>query len=587
MDPISILTTVISTTSFLLTWIDQHQSKEKAFRDLRATLNDVHNGILLPLSSVGASGSSQLEPNVVGCLRTVQEVLFRTGDHLVVWEDSRKITSGKKLWAFLNPAVVLDELKDDKTQLVSSVQILSASIQISSFIRPPSALSPPVEPSQSLVTDSSNLRMASNRDVKEFWTAEIGPGTSYCSAEFLHAALSRYFNKALTPEAKEILSLRLDEYGVGCTTLASLDRFVGQRPLLNALTALGVIQVNESQRSTIENADPTSIKSILIMVDDEPENHRYTIDLVRSYNVDLFVFTSTASAKTWIDANEAMLRIADKFGRLRCMSDNARWEQDASVSTSSSYQSSRTSLNIYAGETILRYLRGRQYSAPVLISSTSIMKTSYVLDYTQAGSTCHLDVMMDFIHPVIADDSGDEEWWLDFNVQPRARTTPMLLWVRDPGSDSLTISGHSLRTVVVTSFEEAQEEMKKNRRELMCFVPFHPSSDFVAQDLYRRLAKANMLRVLCCETQRSLLPATRNTSTGHALLQYIRSDGYDCPVLVFCRSDDLPRTVYVVKFSNTGSTVYPSVVYAFLRSLSERKQDDYALWAVQGASPVP
>ncbi|PBK75078.1 hypothetical protein ARMSODRAFT_951151 [Armillaria solidipes] len=570
MDPISILTTVISTTSFLLTWIDQHQSKEKVFRDLRTTLDNVHSGVLLPLSSVGASGSSQLEPNIVGCLRTVQEVLFRTRDHLVVWEDSRKIKSGKRLWAFLNPAVVLDELKDDKTQLVSSVQILSASIQISSFIRQPSALSPPVEPSRSFVSGSNNSEIASNRDVKEFWAAEIGTEISYCSAEFLHAALSHYFDKTLTPEAKEILSLRLDEYGVGCTTLASLDRFVGQQPLLDALTTLGVIQANESPRSTIENADPTSIKPILIMVDDEPENHRYTIDLVRSYNVDLFVFTSTASAKTWIDANEAMLRIADKFGRLRCVSDNARWEQDASVSTPSSYQSPRISLNIYAGETILRFLRGRQYSAPVLIAAgKSIMKTSYVLDYARAGSTCYLDVLMDFIHPLIADDSGDDEWWFDFNVQPRAHTKPLLLWVRDPGSNSLPISEQSLRTVVVASFEEAQEEMKKNSH------------------MYRRLGKANMLRVLCCETQRILLPATRNSSTGHALLQYIRSDGYDCPFLVFCRSDDLPRTEYVVKFRNTGSTVHPSVVDAFLRALSERKHDDYALWAVQGAFLVP
>ncbi|KAK0187855.1 hypothetical protein F5146DRAFT_731125 [Armillaria mellea] len=570
MDPISILTTVISTTSFLLTWIDQHKSKETVFRDLRTTLDNVHNGILLPLSSVGTSGSPQLEANVVGCLRTVQEVLFRTQDHLVVWEDSRKIKSGKKLWAFLNPAVVLDELKDDKTQLVSSVQILSASIQISSFIRQPSALSPPVESSRSLVSGSRNLEIASNRDVKEFWTAEIGTETSYCSAEFLHAALGHYFDKALTPEAKEILSLRLDEYGVGCTTLASLDRFVGQQPLLDALTTLGVIQVNESPRSTIESADPTSIRPILIMVDDEPENHCYTIDLVRSYNVDLFFFTSTASAKTWIDANEAMLRVADKFGRLRCVSDNARWEQDASVSKSSSSQSPRISLNIYAGETILRYLRGRQYSAPVLIAAgKSIMKTSYVLDYARAGSTCYFDVLTEFIHSLIADDSEDEEWWLDFNVQPRARTKPMLLWVRDPGSNSLLISEHGLQTVVVTSFEEAQEEMKKNRH------------------IYRRLAKANMLRILCCESQGLLLPATRNTSTGHALLQYIRSDGYDCPFLVFCRGGDLPRTEYVVKFRNTGSTVHPGVVDAFLKSLSERKHDGYALWAVQGASPVP
>ncbi|PBK69904.1 hypothetical protein ARMSODRAFT_151673 [Armillaria solidipes] len=411
MDPISILTTVTSTTSFLLTWIDQHQSKEKVFRDLRTTLDNVHGGVLLPLWSAGAGGSSQLEPSIVGCLRTVQEVLFRTRDHLVVWEDSRKIKSGKRLLAFLNPTVVLDELKDDKTQLVSSVQILSASIQISSFIRQPSALSPHVEPSRYLVSGSSNLEIASNRDVKKFWAAEIGTETSYCSAEFLHARLSHYFDKTLTPEAKEILSLGLDEYGIGCTTLASLDRFIGQQPLLDALTTLGVIQVIESSRFTVESAGPTYIKPILIMVDDEPENHSCMIDSVQSYNVDLFVFTSTASAKTWIDANEAMLRIADRFGRLRCRSDNVRWEQDASASTPSSYQNPRISLNIYAGETILHYLRGRQYSAPVLITAAkSIMETSYVLDYARAGSTRHRDVFMDFIHPLIADDSGDEEW---------------------------------------------------------------------------------------------------------------------------------------------------------------------------------
>ncbi|KAK0201999.1 hypothetical protein DFS33DRAFT_1386284 [Desarmillaria ectypa] len=267
-----------------------------------------------------------------------------------------------------------------------------------------------------------------------------------------------------------------------------------------------------------------------------------------------------------------MLRIADKFGRLRCISDSARWEQDTSTSTASSYPSSGISLNIYAGENILRYLRGRQYSAPVLIAAgKGIMKTSYVLDYVRAGSTCYLDVLLDFVHPLMTNDGEDEEWWLDFNVKPRDRTKPLLLWVRDSGSGSgyLPISGQGLRTVVVRSFVEAQEEIRRNRL------------------MYRRLGKANMLRVLCCETQRILLPATRNISTSWALLQYIRSDGYDCPLLVFCRSEDLPRTDYVLEFRNAGSTAYPSVVEAFFKSLSERKHDDYEVWAVQGASPVP
>ncbi len=40
------------------------------------------------------------------------------------------------------------------------------------------------------------------------------------------------------------------------------------------------------------------------MVDDEAKKRGSRIALAQSYNIDVYVFTSTASAKTWIDANE-------------------------------------------------------------------------------------------------------------------------------------------------------------------------------------------------------------------------------------------------------------------------------------------
>ncbi len=146
--------------------------------------------------------------------------------------------------------------------------------------------------------------------------------------------------------------------------------------------------------------------------------------------------------------------------------------KDASASTPSSYQSPRNSLNIYAGETILRYLRGRQYSAPVLIAARkSIMKTSYVLDYARAGSTRHFDVFKDFIRPLIADRSGDEEWWLDFNVQPRARTKPRLLWVRGSGFEFSSYIWAEPADCCCRLIRRGSRRDEMNSRELM-FLSF-------------------------------------------------------------------------------------------------------------------
>ena len=97
---------------------------------------------------------------------------------------------------------------------------------------------------------------------------------------------------------------------------------------------------------------------------------------------------------------------------IQYITDNARWE---AVSNGSS---GGLSLNMSAGETILRYLRGRNLKAPVLVyCGGSIPLTTYVMEYSRAGSTCDMGVCRSFIVQLASlGESVDEEqgFWSSF-----------------------------------------------------------------------------------------------------------------------------------------------------------------------------
>ncbi|EMD37095.1 hypothetical protein CERSUDRAFT_114997 [Gelatoporia subvermispora B] len=103
-----------------------------------------------------------------------------------------------------------------------------------------------------------------------------------------------------------------------------------------------------------------------------------------------------------------MLREAEAAHCLRFISDNYRPEARGRLGNF---------LNLSAGETILRYLRGRLFAAPVLIyCGASIVTTRYVLSYERAGSTVEEDVCMTFIR-ALAQGQIDDNSWEDFDVK--------------------------------------------------------------------------------------------------------------------------------------------------------------------------
>ncbi|TDL23034.1 hypothetical protein BD410DRAFT_186986 [Rickenella mellea] len=87
---------------------------------------------------------------------------------------------------------------------------------------------------------------------------------------------------------------------------------------------------------------------------------------------------------------------------IRFISDNVRLEEIADEGPH---------LNASAGQNLLRYLRGRLLSAPVLIyTGASITWTRYVMRYESAGSTTSPAICMEYIASLAAGMSDDTKW---------------------------------------------------------------------------------------------------------------------------------------------------------------------------------
>ncbi|KAL0066428.1 hypothetical protein AAF712_006470 [Marasmius tenuissimus] len=557
MDPIGILSAVISTASFLIDWMEARRGQERTLNDIHTTVRNIHQSILLSL--IEKSKAKTLDSRLAGPLEALHDVLRRTQDHLVGWEQSRSKRRAR-IWATVNPWAIQDKLKDDERKLMVSMQILATSMMAVSITLPECRNEGRVSP----------LDISTNPGVRRFWALEIGEQVSYCTPEALISALCHYFEIELKNWAKDIIALRLDEYGSGKITLANLDSFVGSLSLFEAIKNIDIIQDQPQAKglNPTRNLEPTpSSKPILILVDDCLENHTETLDHAESLGINSYAFTSTAAAKTWIEYNEDMLHHADEAAQLRVVSDNARWEKD--VDADPSQTSVQFSMNLRAGEAIIRFLRGRQFTAPILISAGySMPVTDYVLQYTNTGSTCFQEVVNDFLDPL----SGrpDDGWWCDFDVQGKSFISPTVMWVNEDitGDRRYIENGVSLGLKIntFTSTEAAQEEMTSNERVL------------------KRLDSAHLLLFVSYHGQAGehsqVGSHLHQLAPGEQLLKTVRSNGYRSPFMVFCL--DTATTTYTCEYENAKPTAAPDVLMGHLRRLAERRSDDGA-WERRGA----
>jgi len=118
--------------------------------------------------------------------------------------------------------------------------------------------------------------------------------------------------------------LRLDEFGLGGVTLLSVDEFVGDRTLTNAIDQFkdrgrrmpASMRRSKTHICTAKTvcvprhcADAQeSIRPWLIWIDDNPSNNTDLVSFAQCHNVSVFHFFSTASVKAWVNKNEGEMQ---------------------------------------------------------------------------------------------------------------------------------------------------------------------------------------------------------------------------------------------------------------------------------------
>ncbi|KDQ50373.1 hypothetical protein JAAARDRAFT_63247 [Jaapia argillacea MUCL 33604] len=387
MEVISIVRAVFFVANSILERIEQQETKQQTITDLRQTIATLRS-ILFPFTTLSLSSDPQkmtshtmINSTALPALLATAEALKSAEDHLSLWtEKPSKFSAVSKVLTFLNPASVIKQLQDDQQRLFMRVMFLSAAIQLSSDR----------SPGQGSTTNQgvqSALAGVQNAEVKLFWTQRIGQYVACCPSQTFCWALATWMGVPLPGRLCNTLLLLLDEYAIGGITPSSLDRFVGTKRISESVARLSTDQTSPPPYEALCSIWPT-----IVWIDDFPENNVLERSFAERQGIEVICLLSTASAKAWVEANEERLRRLDEAHLLSFISDNHRFESPES-------QAGTDFLNLSAGETMLRYLRGRRYLAPVLIlcDYKSILKTLYVLSYGKAGSTVSRGVCEAFI----------------------------------------------------------------------------------------------------------------------------------------------------------------------------------------------
>jgi len=288
----------------------------------------------------------------------------------------------------------VDELRDDAQLLSEHLLSISVALHVSTFLEVQSKIRLPLP-------EPSHLDLVKNVQVRGFWRDMIGEQIFYTSRSEFCRAIKAWLKEDLSPSLLNALVLSLDEFGVGDVTLLSVDQFVGEKTLSDAVSQLQEIAQTRSFCAPAKSM----ARPWLIWINDNPGDNSDHVSFAQRNGISVFQLLSTASAKRWIDTNEDELRQKEGCNQLRFITDNVRWESRAVDGAMEGF------FNFEAGEHILRFLRGRQYKAPVLVCcDRSISRTAYVRSYERSGSTNSKDVCSSYISALAKGEADDRGW---------------------------------------------------------------------------------------------------------------------------------------------------------------------------------
>ncbi|KAF8631753.1 hypothetical protein AX15_002209 [Amanita polypyramis BW_CC] len=453
LETVFILNTALASVRTLVTWIEQVQWKQKKLRQLKRTIGSLEM-ILEPLCE--PSARETLDKSIAALLYDVAEILNGTKEHLSLCSGKTKMSKMMNVVSLLNPSIVLGMLYDDEKKLSQWISLFTLSLHIAALGERSGR---PAGPSPQAI--SATDWMPSNDDISSFWSTSFGEENVFVYSDEFIAALERWIQEQLNEMIRNALLLEVDRNNIGGVTRRALEGFACERTVkecvndlrsqyseLGLILITGVLSDDEtimtdaslspispltmnsplssisplmmnsplspispSATSSTLCSSPTSFEPTLVWIDDKMGNNQAEIDYAVLHQIRVIQLPTTAIAKLWIEQNRPELQVLESRRLLHFVTDNARWEAHENGPGGAS-------LNMSAGETILRYLRGRGFKAPVLVyCGRSIPLTSYVTSYSGAASTTHPAVCMAFMEQLSLARDGvaeDQRFWSSF-----------------------------------------------------------------------------------------------------------------------------------------------------------------------------
>ncbi|KAJ7023604.1 hypothetical protein C8F04DRAFT_1134056 [Mycena alexandri] len=533
MDPLSILSTVLSSAIAIYRWVGDLKSKENAILDLKSSLSSL-TVVLHPLREKAASGKLDSQVGILACVQDLSECLSTAREHLQTWQESEARKGGpinfKRILAFLDPSQVIEMVKEDAVRINRTITMLTLAIQL--------AWTP------GLRSTTSSLDFIVNADAKAFWRQMIGADTLCCPMNIFSSALSTWLGGNVT--VPDNLLLQLDEQGFGGVTPSSFSRFVGSQSIAQAIS---------QYIKPIKVLTAPSVDGVIIWVAEDPQNYRANVEYAESLGIKVICFSSLAAVKSWMELNHRFILPVANSHRLRFISDSARNEGGI--------------FNPAAGESLLRYLRGRLLPSPCLIFAPSVETTAYVSAYERAGSTTDIQILRGYIK-ALAQRIRDVEW-VGFNArsgivqmfalapspQDQWFHQPLLIYIAGtrPEQDQVHIEYASALGITVVSLFSTDE--------LKQYV--HAN-----QDQLGRVAAAHRLRFITQNVR--LNGEVLDVQAGEDTVKYVRKQGLAAPVLVLSTSS-IATTGFVALYERVGSTTDARVVRGYIEALAAGVRD--------------
>jgi len=369
----SVLSTAVSLTKFILDWKSAREDSTQALVSLKRTVQSV----ALILDTVPKKDLPKELQHLESALEALTDTLNETKEILQSLQ-----TRLTKVKAFLFPAMLTERVKRVEGDMLKFVQILSLGLSISPQIGRATRESDARGSSSASSSARNALDFFTSHSAREFWKKNFGEQAFSVKCVQLEKALKSDYSSNVDERMLGDLMMRLDNFNTKNVSVCRFAEFVGDNELRKQLDdyKFSVDRNSDTDERSLSrdfskveiSGESGTIKYPLLLWIDDKVNPR-EIDYAKAKGISVILLKSTAEAKEWVQENPDITDQEDP-SKLRVVTINVR-------------QSANTSLEINAGEEIVRFLRGLRCQAPILVYCGDLKFAQYVEKYDGVSAT--------------------------------------------------------------------------------------------------------------------------------------------------------------------------------------------------------